>query len=179
MGVSLAAALWGFAEATLFFIVPDVLLSFVALRRRRAALIACLFATAGALVGGALMFAWGSSDVAGAVAALDRVPAVSVEMVEQVESDLERQGLWALMVGPFRGTPYKIYAVESAELEVSLGLFLAVSIPARLIRFVLLSLIASWLSERLLGSWSLGRKRWAMGCFWVLFYTVFLLWMPS
>lgn len=179
MGVNLAAALWGFAEATLFFIVPDVLLSFVALRCLRAAWIACLFATAGALAGGALMYAWGSASPEDAVAALDRVPAVSVEMVERVRSDLERQGLWALMVGPFRGTPYKIYAVESAGLGVSLPVFLAVSVPARLVRFVLVSLIAAWLSERWFGSWSAGRKRWTLGCFWILFYAGFLVLMPS
>ena len=37
MGLSVAALLWGFAEATLFFIVPDVLLSAIAVRRGRGA----------------------------------------------------------------------------------------------------------------------------------------------
>ena len=46
------AAIWGAAEATLFFIVPDVFLSWLALSDRRQALIACLYALLGALVGG-------------------------------------------------------------------------------------------------------------------------------
>ena len=41
------ATLWGFAEATLFFVIPDVLLSYVALSRLRPALKACGFATLG------------------------------------------------------------------------------------------------------------------------------------
>jgi len=52
MGVGLAAFLWGLAEATCFFIVPDVLLSFIALRRLRTALLCCGLALAGALLAG-------------------------------------------------------------------------------------------------------------------------------
>jgi hypothetical protein len=49
------AALWGLAEATLFFIVPDVWLTLITVWSPRKALIACLFALLGALAGGALM----------------------------------------------------------------------------------------------------------------------------
>src|SRR5260221_4366767 len=47
---------WGFAEATLFFIVPDVLLTLVALFsfRRSAQLMACILV--GAVAGGSAMF---------------------------------------------------------------------------------------------------------------------------
>jgi hypothetical protein len=38
------AFLWGIAEATFFFIVPDVLLSWLALSSHRRGLIACVFA---------------------------------------------------------------------------------------------------------------------------------------
>ena len=34
MGLNRIALLWGFSEATFFFIVPDVLLSIVALKSR-------------------------------------------------------------------------------------------------------------------------------------------------
>ena len=49
MLLRVAVAVWGFAEATLFFIVPDVLLSYVALKNLRAALLTCFIATGGAL----------------------------------------------------------------------------------------------------------------------------------
>ena len=50
------AGLWGLAEATLFFIVPDVLLSWLAMRGLRAALVACLFALCVALIGGSVIW---------------------------------------------------------------------------------------------------------------------------
>ena len=53
----------GIAEATVFFIVPDVWISFVALRRGwQAGALAAFFACIGALIGGAIMYLWGSND---------------------------------------------------------------------------------------------------------------------
>jgi len=53
----LAAFLWGFAEATLFFIVPDVLLTLLAVRFGwRRAIMPLLFCLSGAVVGGAVFF---------------------------------------------------------------------------------------------------------------------------
>ena len=51
-GPEILAALWGFAESTLFFIVPDVLLTWLALSLPRRALRACYWALGGALAGG-------------------------------------------------------------------------------------------------------------------------------
>lgn len=39
--VALIATLWGFVEATFFFVMPDVYLSWLALDRPRLALLAC------------------------------------------------------------------------------------------------------------------------------------------
>ena len=41
-------AIWGLAEATVFFIVPDVILSFVALKEGKRATKLCLWTLAGA-----------------------------------------------------------------------------------------------------------------------------------
>lgn len=64
MGVVPAiAALWGIAEATVFFIVPDVWISFVAARRDwKAGVLAACLACTGALIGGAIMYLWASRD---------------------------------------------------------------------------------------------------------------------
>ena len=54
--VGAGAFVWGAAEAFLFFIVPDVLIGYAALRRgARAGLIAAVLAALGASVGGAAM----------------------------------------------------------------------------------------------------------------------------
>lgn len=89
MGVMAAAAAWGFAEATLFFIVPDVLLSIIIVRRgRRVAWIATVWAIAGAVVGGALMYCWSAQNASGVIALLDRLPAISPAMIARVGGDL-------------------------------------------------------------------------------------------
>lgn len=48
----LASAFWGFAEATLFFVVPDVLLSAIALRDQLTAVRASFAAVLAAMIGG-------------------------------------------------------------------------------------------------------------------------------
>ena len=51
-GITLAF-FWGFAEGTLFFVVPDVVISLVAIVRPRSAWRHVVAAIAGALLGGA------------------------------------------------------------------------------------------------------------------------------
>lgn len=172
---ALLAALWGFAEATLFFVVPDVYLSRVALEAPRRALRACLWALAGALAGGALMHAWGAADPAAARDALDAVPAVSAAAVAGVGEALAADGWIALFVGPLTGTPYKIYAVEAGRLGLGLLPLLAVSVPARLVRFVLVTLLATGLVRAPgLRRLPLPRQRLLHAVAWTLFYAAFL-----
>jgi hypothetical protein len=97
--VNLAALAWGYAEATLFFLVPDVLPSRVALRDPRVAGVAGLWALAGPLIGGATMYAWGAADPGAVIAALDRVPAISLPLCEMVGTRLRTQGVAAVFPG--------------------------------------------------------------------------------
>jgi membrane protein YqaA with SNARE-associated domain len=173
MAAPLVAALWGFAEATLFFIVPDVFLTVVALRDRRAGFRGCAAAIVGALAGGLLMYLWGSTDPASADAAVGGVPGISHRMAAQVRSSLLSTGLLSLFLGPLTGTPYKIYAVTSGALGLSLPLFLLISIPARGARFLIVTLAASWASHHPLAAWSLGRKRAVAVALWIVFYAVY------
>ena len=80
------ALLWGFAEGTLFFILPDVPLSLAAMFRPRRALMQVTAIVAGAVLGGALMFSW---SVRGPSArnAVARVPLVTPAMFERAEKD--------------------------------------------------------------------------------------------
>ena len=88
------AAVWGMAEATVFVIVPDVFLSWVALRRVREGLIACIFALLGALLGGAVMWLWGRNDPASARAFLASLPAISGTMIDGVNQQLADTGIY-------------------------------------------------------------------------------------
>lgn len=83
------AAIWGFAEATLFFIVPDVWLSFVALKKGfRGALWAVCFTVVGAIAGGALIYAASIWNLGATISAIDAVPAISPGMISEVRSSL-------------------------------------------------------------------------------------------
>jgi hypothetical protein len=178
MGV-IVAVLWGIAEATLFFIVPDVWLTRLAITRTYSyAFIACLAAVFGALVGGVIMLAWCLVDTAAAQALVLSLPAISNVMAEEVRQQLSSGNPLVLIQGAFSGVPYKLYAVYATQSGISLWLFLLVTIPARLARFVLTVSLAHWLAQ-LLGRYI---KRdsllniWAV--FWILFYSIFWVYMP-
>jgi hypothetical protein len=133
--------LWGLAEATLFFIVPDVLLTLIALFsfRRSARVLACILI--GALAGGMIMFYFGRKDQAQAKAIVLQVPFVSARMFDATQQSFQRHGIWALTKGPGNGIPYKVYCVLANRYS-GLALFLVVSVLARLERFALFWLIA-------------------------------------
>ena len=142
--IAAAAGLWGLAEATVFFIVADVWISFVALRRGwRSGLIAAIFSCAGALIGGAFMYRWGASDPEAARRCLDLIPAISPDLIGEVRRSLADRGLISLIEGAFTGVPFKIYAVEAGATQQGLAAFLLMAIPARLLRFAAAAFIAA------------------------------------
>jgi membrane protein YqaA with SNARE-associated domain len=133
----LVALAWGFAEATLFVVVPDVLLTFATAKwGLRAVMPASLAAAVGALAGGALMHAWGGHDLPGAAAALERLPAIGDAMIARA-GEAMRGPAWsfAMVAGAFEGTPYKIFATQAGAAHLPLAEFLAMSAVARLSRF--------------------------------------------
>lgn len=132
----LLAALWGFAEATLFFVVPDVVVGMVGLFHPRKAIAAGLAAVAGACIGGALLFLVGDSVGDDVRAIMDAVPAVNLGMLEQARSELVEHGAKALMSGPGQGIPYKLYVAEWSLQGGGLVPLVLWTIPARAIRIV-------------------------------------------
>lgn len=169
------AAAWGFAEATVFFVVPDVWLSAVAMRRTSRGVACAASATAGALAGGAVMHRWGARVVAqDSARALTRIPAVSPAMVERVERDMAARGFTAVLLGPLRGTPYKLYARTAGLRGDPLPSFLAWSVPARAPRFLVVTGAVAALSAAHARLWprAPGWARWAIfGLGWSAFYT--------
>jgi len=148
----LAAFAWGMAEAMLLFVVPDVLLTWIALRDRRRALDASLAATAGAICGGLLMAVLGHAHPHAMHAWLERVPAVNASLIDQARQAMHRHGGLALVEGAFTGVPYKLFAAQAHAAGLSLPALLIWTVPARLVRFVLLALVANavarWLRAR-------------------------------
>jgi membrane protein YqaA with SNARE-associated domain len=174
MGVAITiGALWGFGEATLFFVVPDVALTLLAILGPAPAWAACIAAVAGALVGGTVMYGWGARDTSRITDVLLRIPAIDEREVAGVRRGVERYGFGAVFLGPLRGTPYKLYAAEVGRRGLSLPLFLAISIPARGIRFVAATLLALWLADGPLEAWTPQATAALAVAFWVVFYATY------
>jgi hypothetical protein len=137
----LPALLWGVAEATLFFIVPDLLISWVAMNRGfKAGAWASLFAALGAVVGGAVIFLWSVNDPTGAHRAVAAVPAISDRMIADAQADIDKNGWFiAAMKGPLTSTPYKVYALLAPKSGAPLAAFAPAALPVRLPRFLLVA----------------------------------------
>jgi membrane protein YqaA with SNARE-associated domain len=164
------AAAWGFAEATLFFLVPDVVLSAIAIADWQWALWCCLAATTGAVAGGALMHAAGRRDGGRLRALFLRIPGIGPAMLDRVARQVAERGFLAVLLGPLSGTPYKLYAAESGRRDMSLSRLLLVTLPARLLRFVPVTLIAAWLAHRVVPALEPAAKYAAWAVAWTAFY---------
>jgi membrane protein YqaA with SNARE-associated domain len=170
----LGAAAWGVAEASFFFLVPDILLTAALVRRGlRTALLLSVAAAICAALTGIGMYLWGAHDFAAARAAMLQIPAVGPDLLARVHGEFD--GAWPLHLaaGAISGVPYKLYAVEAGVRHVPLWLFVPVSFAARLARFVLTVLLTA-LAQMLLVR--LDKPQWAMPAWavaWTLVYLVY------
>jgi membrane protein YqaA with SNARE-associated domain len=166
------AFVWGFAEATLFFIVPDVLLTWIATRSLRSAMQATLAALAGALIGGAAVVAFAHTSADTARAVLLHIPGINAHLLERVGGQVDELNWLAVLFGPLKGIPYKIYAVEWGRRDGALLPFLLISIPARWVRFALSAVLARVIAY-LLGPLTHRRARietMILAAIWIAFY---------
>ncbi len=143
-GAAAVAFAWGLAEATLFFIVPDVWIGFLALFDWRAGARAVAWAVLGAVIGGGMVYAAGARlDAAESARILLAVPAISPATIRGVDEEMRERGVASMVEGPLRGTPYKIYARTAGVQGQSPVAFLLWSIPARGVRFLLVAGVAA------------------------------------
>lgn len=159
---------WGFLEATVFFIVPDVWLTWLVLDHPKKAFHNSLWMLAGALLGGSVLFFLGTrfpdhSDW------FTRIPAIHAEMIQMVSSDLEAKGGISLLLGPIKGIPYKLFAFQASS-EMSFLMFILISFPARLLRFIAVTSAAWLIARTFLQNHSLKTKRMILITCWVCFY---------
>jgi membrane protein YqaA with SNARE-associated domain len=173
-GESALAVLWGFAEATLFFVVPDVLFTRTLLSSLRRGWAGFALAIAGAVVAGAVMYTWAASSPAEARKAVASVPFLGEKIITPTEQRWNEEGTLILFSNPLGGVPYKVPAIL-APAHLSLPEFLLISVPLRaermmlsMIVFVPLSIWARAGDER--------RRRlayWIHAGFWVVVYAVY------
>lgn len=165
---------WGLAEATLFFIIPDVFLSFVAVIAWPRSWRHVVAAIAGALLGGALLFHLAATDQVQARRVILRVPFIRESMLVKVDDGLRNQGMAAILFGSLSGVPYKLYAVEAPRF-FNLGEFLAATPPVRAVRFFLVWLgfggAATWLRKR--RGWQTARLMQVHAAIWIVCYAFY------
>jgi len=140
----LGAAAWGVAEATVFFIVPDVLLTLAVFRfGLRCALRLSVIAAASASLAGIAMWFWGHGDAASARHAMLLVPAIGPHLLARAAQEMKSGWPLHLVLGAVTGVPYKLYAIEAGANGINPVLFAAMSFPARFTRFVLTAAVAA------------------------------------
>ena len=167
------AFLWGASEATFFVIVPDFWISYVAWRRgMRAAMGAACFAAAGAIVGGVALWHFSIADPASVASFLVALPGIDAAMRADVSAAMAESWIGALLAGGFGGIPYKLFVAEAAMQRIDPALFFAVSVFARLLRFLAVAWFAAFIGARLPQPWRL--PIWA--AFWLALYAGYFAW---
>jgi hypothetical protein len=136
--------LWGFSEGTFFFIIPDVLISIVAVFSPRQGRKQVLSVLLGAMTAGAFLFAVARAAPVPTRTVVARVPFIPANMFRVAQQDLDAEGVWGMVRGTQRGIPYKVYVTLAAD-RASWIDFLRASMRARLGRFVVLWGIGSLL----------------------------------
>jgi len=176
MGIiwTIAAALWGVAEATVFFIVPDVLVTAAVLKFGfRPGLRLAVAAALAASVAGSAMWLWGAQDAASARHVMLAIPAIGPDLLARAHREIAHNWGIHLLVGAVTGVPYKLYAVEAGARGIDPTLFALGSFVARLARFLLAAGLAELGRRTLL---KLQRSEWAYALWaagWITLYAVY------
>jgi membrane protein YqaA with SNARE-associated domain len=173
------ALLWGFAEATVFFVVPDVWISRVAARSLRQGVWTSACALIGALVGGVVVYLSAPRYQAPLLALYDHLPAISHDLIVQVAGQLQSLGAAGVVLGGFTGTPYKLYAAQAASAGMGLPVFLGASALARGLRFVLVALGVGLVARLLAARVGVTAMRRILAVAWIVFYAVYWSRMPN
>ena len=168
----LIAFVWGLLEGLVFFIVPDVFLSFVALFAITGALWGLFWATIGSLVSACIIFVMAPVFGGSYISILHSIPGISTTMISKVEIAMQSGGVMSILAGPLSGIPYKIYTVIAVHEQVPFLQYLFWSIPARLERMLPVTLLALLLGYIFRKSVKKFSSRWILGLLicWILIY---------
>ena len=135
--------IWGFGEATLFFIVPDVWLTFVISKYGfKPAFKNILLAVLGATIGGVIMYFTGRHLPEKSLLLLDYVPGISVKLLETVGTEIKTYNILAMFIAPLKGIPYKIYATTWGIINGNMLILIIASVFARGLRFLATAALA-------------------------------------
>ena len=169
----LVGLVWGLAESTVFFIVPDVGVAFIAAMSPRNWWKAAVTSIVGTLVGAVLVYLavrfWLGAHARDLLLWVPGIHPVTLALASRHISD---HGAAALLPAAFQGIPYKVYATQLALADVSLPALLLWTIPSRALRLIPVAAAAGGAGQVLQGSLRRHFRLW-VGAYvvcWVAFY---------
>jgi hypothetical protein len=171
-----AGAAWGFAEAMLFFIVPDVWLGFVALFAPRRMLPTLAAITLGAALGavGLYLASLAFSDVITSI--IVALPGIVPSDLEQVRAELADQGAIAFLNGILVAQPVKLY-IHASALDgiglVDVVAFTLLNRTERMLVFGLVMALIGWRARPHIARWPYPAALLYVLA-WIIFYAGFL-----
>jgi hypothetical protein len=168
------SAFWGFAEGTLFFIVPDVLFTRTTLLSMKRGWLQLAAGVIGATMAGAVMYLWASGSPAQARAAVTAVPFLGEKIITPAEQRWNQGGTPSLFSNPLSGVPYKVHAILAPS-HVSLPAFLLLSLPLRAQRMLLSMIVfvplAMWVRRDEARRKTIGLR--VHLAFWLVVYAIY------
>ena len=182
MAYLIAPFIWGLLEATLLFMVPDVAISYVTLKHgAKKGATAALIAAIGAAIGGIVMFYWGANNLPQVLGIIEKLPAISNEMIEKVGVQMHGSAPFMdMLIGSLTGAPYKLYASFASSANISPIILFALTPFVRLPRFLIvvgLTRIGGIICAQ--GKISLRIQVFVLFSVWVVFYALYWTLMPS
>ena len=171
--------LWAFSEATFFFVVPDLWLSFASLNSLKKGFKNVIFALIGALMGGTVMFILARYDITATVKFLAKIPLIDFRIINEVKDSIQIDGVSSMFLGPLKGIPYKIYASYAGALSMNYFVFIFISVFARGIRFCLSVLIPNLFFRTFLNKITLKNKRIILAIIWLIIYIIYFILMTK
>ena len=170
-------AIWSAAEAAIFFLVADIPISWMAVKRGpRAAVIAAVVAAIASVAGTLAVLVWAGNDPAGATRVMTALPAIDANMAREAAARFH-QGPLAVLAGAFSGIPFKLFALEAAK-ERATG-FLLLAPLLRLPRFVAIALFVAAISGGLERRMTVRQRLALLAALWTLFYAFYFAVMPD
>ena len=164
----LAAGLWGYAEATRFWLIPDILLGWITLNRPRSIVTSVIAATVGAVIGGVRMREHAREEHA----RLTEIPGINDALLLDAHERFASRGWVAVVRAPLDGIPYKVYATESGLAGKPVPQLVSWTLLARLWRFILSAAAAALIGRVFSRSVRRSEGLWFAGTlgFWVFVY---------
>lgn len=168
---------WGFAEAMLFFIVPDVWLGFVALFAPRRMFTTLAAITLGATLGAVCLYLASLAFGDAITSIITALPGIVPADLDQVRAELADQGAVAFLNGVLVAQPVKLYIHASALDGVGLVdvvVFTPINRIERMLVFGLVMAFIGWRGRAHIARWAYPAA-FLYVLAWIIFYAGFLL----